>query len=142
MPGGPLIAPVSPTPTGPGANRPGYLDPYLTAPLPPGIPPEAKRNPNAVLTQAIRGQNIVSTVVLDVSTNPPQGGAILPGGVVNIPFVVTNANATSVSAIFWIETVQPESGAPFLQLQYTQTVILNFLGIDWPHISVATLVKR
>jgi hypothetical protein len=29
-----------------------------------------------------------------------------------------------------------------VQLQYTQTVILNFLGINWPHISVATLLKQ
>jgi hypothetical protein len=27
-------------------------------------------------------------------------------------------------------------------VQYTQTVILHFLGIDWPHISVATLTKQ
>ena len=140
--GGPHIAPVSPIPTGPGANRPGYLDPYLTAALPPGIPPAAKENPNVVLTQAIQNQRIVRTVVLEVSTNPPPGRGILPGGVVNIPFVVTNANATAVSAIFWIETVESANGHQFLQLQYTQTVVLNFLGIDWPHISVATLVKR
>jgi hypothetical protein len=29
-----------------------------------------------------------------------------------------------------------------MQLQYTQTIILDFLGIHWPHISVATLVKQ
>ncbi len=29
-----------------------------------------------------------------------------------------------------------------MQLQYTQTIILNFLGINWPHISVATLLKQ
>ena len=29
----------------------------------------------------------------------------------------------------------------FLQLQYTQTVILNFDGLSWPHVSVATLRK-
>ena len=28
------------------------------------------------------------------------------------------------------------------QPQYTQTVILNFLGVNWPHISVATLTKQ
>lgn len=26
--------------------------------------------------------------------------------------------------------------------QYTQTVILNFLGVNWPHIGVATLTKQ
>ncbi len=26
------------------------------------------------------------------------------------------------------------------QIQYTQTVVLNFNGLSWPHVSVATLV--
>ncbi|WP_165359408.1 hypothetical protein [Lichenibacterium minor] len=26
------------------------------------------------------------------------------------------------------------------QIQYTQKVILNFAGLSWPHVSVATLV--
>jgi hypothetical protein len=75
------------------------------------------------------------------------------GGILNIPFVNTNADAISLDAIFWIETVvpPPEVGEPFLQLQYTQTVILKFPPgpagpnnppINWPHISVATLVKQ
>lgn len=64
------------------------------------------------------------------------------GGILNIPFVTQNANAAKLDAIFWIETVQQPDGSTFLQLQYTQTVILNFLGINWPHISVATLVKQ
>jgi hypothetical protein len=28
----------------------------------------------------------------------------------------------------------------YTQLQYTQRVILNFNGLSWPHVSVATLV--
>jgi len=28
------------------------------------------------------------------------------------------------------------------QLQYTQTVLLNFNGLSWPHVSVATLIKQ
>jgi len=55
---------------------------------------------------------------------------------------VRNANATKLDAIFWIETVEQPDGSTFLQLQYTQCVILNFLGIDWPHISVSTLTKQ
>ena len=35
-----------------------------------------------------------------------------------------------------------EDGSQFLQLQYTQTVLLVFDGVIWPHISVATLIKR
>jgi hypothetical protein len=134
-PGAPVIPPVDPTPTGGQSGTPGYLESYFRAPLPPGIPAEAKLNPNVVLTDAIQGQKILSTVTLSVSSADQ-------GGVVNIPFVVVNANATRVSATFWIETVEGPDGVPFLQLQYSQTVILNFLDIDWPHVSVATLVKR
>jgi hypothetical protein len=47
-----------------------------------------------------------------------------------------------MNSIFWIETVQRPDGSQFLQLQYTQTVLLVFDGIVWPHISVATLIKR
>ena len=53
------------------------------------------------------------------------------------------AHAISLEATFWIETVAAHGDQPpFMQLQYTQTVILNFLDINWPHISVATLVKN
>lgn len=133
--GGPQIQPVSSKPTGPGVNQIGYLDPYLHSNLPPGIPQSAVANPNEVLLSAIKGQNITSTVVLQISTTPV-------GGIVNIPFVVQNANATKLDAIFWIETVRQADGTEFMQLQYTQTVILHFDNIDWPHISVATLVKQ
>lgn len=145
--GPPQIAAVDSTPTfstGPNAGKPvtgAYLDPFTTTPLPPGIPQGAIANPNLVLTDAIAAQKIVETTVLIISTTTQVGGSA--GGIENIPFVVQNANATSMSAIFWIEKVQREHGpGTFLQLQYTQKVILNFLGIDWPHIQVATLVKH
>lgn len=36
--------------------------------------------------------------------------------------------------------LNPFPGEPtVLQLQYTQTVILNFNNVLWPHVSVATL---
>jgi hypothetical protein len=42
----------------------------------------------------------------------------------------------------WIEHVQGADGAPdFLQLQYRQTVFLEFDGFFWPHVTVATLRK-
>jgi hypothetical protein len=89
---------------------------------------------NQALIDAIEGQEIVGNTALDVTTMPI-------GGIVNIPFVTVNANATRMSSTFWIETVQRKDGSQFLQLQYTQTVILNFLDIDWPHVSVATLIR-
>jgi len=47
-----------------------------------------------------------------------------------------------MSAIFRVEKVEDATGNVFMELQYTQTVILDFIGIKWPHISVATLVKQ
>lgn len=134
--GGPQIEPVSSTPTrvdGKPIPGRGYIDPFLTAKLPEGIPQGSVANPNLVLTEAIKGQNITETVVLVISTQPS-------GGIENIPFLVENANAISMNAVFWIETVQLEGGT-LLQLQYTQTVVLQFDEINWPHISVGTLLK-
>jgi hypothetical protein len=102
------------------------------------------KDPTEVLRAAIKGQNIVHTVVIAISTATAAGSS----GILNIPFVVSNANALQMDAIFWIEIVQPTDGEVFLQLQYVQRVILDFppaptaANIHWPHISVATLVKQ
>ncbi len=72
-----------------------------------------------------------------LTTSPPIQG------IVNIPFVVANANATQMDAIFWIEKVTNPTlpDQHYLQLQYVQRVILDFAGLHWPHVSVATLIK-
>jgi hypothetical protein len=136
--GGPLISPASSTPLEEATGKPvkglGYLDPFLTAQPPAGIPLGAIANPNLVLTDAIKGQTIVKTVVLLIASEPV-------GGIENIPFLTANATAIKMSAIFWIETIELANGQTRLQLQYSQTVVLNFEKINWPHISVATLVK-
>lgn len=141
---GPKIDVADSTPithdTGKPVTDADYLAPFRNTPLPEGIPAGAIANPNVVLTEAIKDQKITQTVVLPISTTTQLGGSA--GGIQNIPFVVGNANATSMTAVFWIEKVaHPELGE-FVQLQYTQTILLNFLGIDWPHINVATLVKQ
>ena len=118
----------------------GYTDPYLT-----GLPPAfVKGDPNAVLRSAIEGQTILNTLTLKVST---QTGS---GGIVNIPFIQQNANATAFNATFWVETVQDAAtGIPFDQLQYSQQTNLEFIErgdgqglIMWPHVNVNTLVKQ
>lgn len=135
--GGPVIDPVSSKPTrNDGQPFPlGYTDPYLNIRLPPGIQPGYVENPNAMLKDAILDQRIVSTTVIEVSTTSV-------GGILNIPFIQKNADLTKLDAVFWVETIEKSDGSKFLQLQYTQTVVLDFLGIAWPHISVATLIKQ
>jgi hypothetical protein len=144
-------------PTIPGLNTPAtqilgppYTDQYLNRTLPACCLPSgldlnaAVRNPALVLLAAINGQDITNTVVIAISTAAVAGST----GILNIPFVVRNANALQMDAIFWIEKVQPTAGDPFMQLQYVQRVILDFPAkpngptIHWPHISVATLVKQ
>jgi hypothetical protein len=69
------------------------------------------------------------------------------GGIENIPSLQSNTDAATMFATFWIEEISEPT--KFLQLQYVQTVFLNFpvLGknpvtnLTWPHVSVATLQK-
>lgn len=120
----------------------------------PGLTQEVLTNPNLLLQNAIAGQNITETTVLIIASDPtllPPPGGPLPahatagGGIANIEFLSGgvstgfNANVLSTTAIFWIETVKNPDGTTFLQLQYTQRVLLVFNGLVWPHISVATL---
>jgi hypothetical protein len=105
----------------------------------PGITQAMVKNPNSVLTQAIAGQDIVNTVALHVRASNAKKASI---GTANTFFLTENASADLVTATFWIETVKKPGGGQFLQLQYTQTVILDFNGLSWPHVSVATLRKK
>jgi hypothetical protein len=98
-------------------------------------------DPNTALHSAIAGQHITSTITLHVSTtdSPVPGGgtantAFLRGGAKG-----PNAVAASVTATFWLETLEGQT-AP-TQLQYSQTVLLNFNGLSWPHVTVGTLRK-
>ncbi len=127
--------------------------------LPPSITQAMLDNPNSVLANAIAGQNIISTTTLSISTAlpplpPPTPPAPFPtepsfgGGTNNMGFLLgnaaattQNAQATQMTAIFWIETVRNPDGSTFTQIQYTQTVMLVFNGLIWPHVSVATLTS-
>jgi hypothetical protein len=132
--------PIRGTPPPPGTPN-GFPEydlskptPFRTSGLPAAITQGLVTDPNTMLSGLIRTDKIAETQVLEVSTQPT-------GGVVNIPFIVDNADAAFASAIFWIEKVEHPNGHTFMQLQYTQTVLLNFLGLSWPHVSVATLIK-
>jgi hypothetical protein len=144
---GPKIGPANTVPfpigtpePGPGAKNdfPEYdlanPNPFRTDPTPGAITQAMITDPNSLLSQAIVGQHVLHTEVLIVSSQPD-------GGIENIPFIKENADAAKVSAIFWIETIEDQTGGTFLQLQYTQTVLLNFNGLSWPHVTVATLVR-
>lgn len=129
-------------------------------------------NPNLVLTQGLQGKNVISTITLTISTitpnptpnvatpppptnqqqNPPVlgGQPTTGGGIANIAFLIGAANpnpapnafAARMDAVFYLEMLQEADGKIKHQLQYSQRVFLNFNGITWPHVSVATLLKQ
>ncbi len=102
-----------------------------------GIDQAMVENPNSVLAQALAATPtpVEETTTLHVFTTNP---SIVDGGTANTAFLQGgNANASLVTATFWIETL--EGGG--MQLQYTQTVMLDFNGLRWPHVTVATLKK-
>jgi hypothetical protein len=106
-----------------------------------GITQHMVDNPSTVLHAAIASQHIDATTTLHVSTKDP----VVPGGgTSNTAFLHgsadgPNADAANVRATFWLETLQGDTGPS--QLQYSQIVMLNFNGLSWPHVTVATLHK-
>ena len=85
--------------------------------------------------------NVTATTQLRISTNPPD---TVGGGASNMAFLVgtqdgPNAKVAHVAATFWLQKVAGDT--EFKRLQYSQIVLLNFAGISWPHITVATLTK-
>jgi hypothetical protein len=105
----------------------------------PGVTQEMLENPNSLLQKALPAAVSSTTTLLVASTPTPVPG----GGTANTAFLAGgNADASQVEATFWIETLPSEPGQPGrLQLQYTQTVMLDFNGLHWPHVTVATLQK-
>ncbi len=152
IPGPPRFQPANtvPFPVGGAVPPAGAANPFpeynlsvanafRTRPVPPSVTQPIVTNPHSLLADNIEHQTIKKTTVLSISTvsDPAQHTT---GGAQDIPFLGPNAAVGQLSAIFWIEEVE-YGDRTFLQLQYTQTVLLNFLGLSWPHVSVATLKK-
>jgi hypothetical protein len=182
--GGPIPFPSQTATTQGTARIPQDLTAFIKA----GTVTQAMlTNPAILLTNHVNGLDILSTDVITISTDP--AAPLFGGGTRNIAFLLgnaaataPNAEATKMTAIFWIETVEYtipvpvfEPGQPALnipatagpggqpvptftinppvavtaprtikatatQIQYAQQVFLNFNGLSWPHVSVATLV--
>lgn len=205
-PGRPTIDPVDITPFITGSNPPTKVPKFAsqtaananTPRIPQDLSPFITRgtitqamldDPNSVLRDVVNQQTVLSTTTIFISTAPPPPVGLFGGGTDNIAFLfgqanfaAPNAQATQMTAVFWIETVQERilvppfhvGGSPFAirgkrsvqgqkvptfsvtppfdlagsrelkvtftQIQYTQTVLLNFAGLTWPHVSVNTLV--
>lgn len=150
--GTPSVPPSNTVPFGIGGEAPpqGTPNPYVeynlgspceyrTYPLPPGLTQQLIDDPNTLLRttlqkQVDQGYRFSKRVLLITQTGSEQG-------IGNIPFIQKNADATFVHSVFAIQSVTSPSGEDFLQLQYGQTVLLNFRGMSFPHVTCATLVK-
>jgi len=162
VPGGPnltdaaLKAAFDPLPIGLGStdlSNP-YFGPYeffhlkpfngnVTAPGFPGFDPT---NPLSLLNGAIQaalpGAVIKQTTTFSVDSD-------VNGKIDNIPFVNCQANATKITATFWVQEVEFNQEKRFV-LQYAQRVLLEFFKradgkpglIQWPHISINTLIRH
>lgn len=123
----------------PGTNNPfaAYdLDTetkYRSAPLPSAVTQAVVTDPNVVLRDALAGRKPTKITRLIVSAATE--------GVANIPFITQNAEAIGLQAVFAIEHVQGPLETDYLQLQYSQTALLNFRGMSFPHVTVGTLIK-
>lgn len=112
------------------------------------------QDPSQILSDTAASQNIVSTKVFVTTTNitaptaaqsPNPGVPHEGGGISDIAFLAgsasgPNANAAQMTATFWVEEIIGPDYRKFLQLRYIQRVLLNFGGLTWPHISLATMV--
>lgn len=107
---------------------------FRTAPLPPEITQELVDNPAMFNQHAIDGHTITRMTVLPTSTDAA-------GGVENIPFISENADTEHFDSVFAIQHLEGPDGTEFVQLQYTQTALLNFRGMSFPHVTAATLIK-
>jgi hypothetical protein len=137
--------PIGSQPPPPGTKHPfpqydlGVGTRFRTVPTPAGITQEVICDPHVLLREALReqaAQGHILTRATWLITSTERAG-----GLGNIPFIVSNANPLSLESVFSIETVRSPAGTEYLQLGYSQTALLNFRGLSFPHVTVGTLIK-
>jgi len=110
-----------------------------------GFPGFNPANMNQILNFANQGIDAVKTTILTVDTE------LENAGIVNIPFIEREADASSMRSTFWVQELggTDADGNPRLRMQYSQVVMLDFFPREdrlpgratWPHISINTLEK-
>jgi hypothetical protein len=148
----PAIPPANtvPFPVGSPPPAPGTQNPFAeydlsrdsdfrSAPVPAGVTQEVIDDPNVPLRQVLAAQAAAGQTLAHITRLITSTAKV--GGIDNIPFIVTNAETLTLDSVFAIETVRGPLGKEFLQLQYSQTALLNFGGLSYPHVTVGTLVK-
>lgn len=107
---------------------------FRSTPLPAGLTQAMIDDPNSIQRAALKGQTIKKVVRLITKTQVDEE-------IGNIPFIAANADNRVCESVFAIETIRSRTGDDFLQLQYSQTALINFKGKSWPHVTVGTLIK-
>lgn len=147
--GAPIIPPFSGLPIGIGDPNPEtsrYLEPYkhfIDNPFENLFRPDET---HALLVAGLGALGpIRQTTTLRFSTK------IATGGIVNIPFIAEQANATEMESTFWLMELEElaKDGTPRLIMMYHQVVMLDFFnrtdGVDglikWPHVSINTMER-
>ena len=79
-----------------------------------------------VLQEIVVPQCKANGLPITVQAAPRQGSSLRPTFTLTPPHDITNDTTTIV--------------VPYIQIQYSQAVFLNFGPLTWPHVSVATLI--
>ena len=143
--GKPTIPDISGLPIGgPTDLSHAYLAPYSHFNINPFENLFDPVNPNSLLQAALQTMPVARSTILHVDTS------LQDAGIVNIPFIVKQANATEMKFTMWIHELEEtdDKGKPILVMQYSQVVSLDFFErkdgqpglIKWPHVSINTLV--
>ena len=97
--------------------------------------------PARLLRRANAGGSISDVTRLTVDTT------VSSAGIRNIPFIVKQADASSMVSTFWTYRFDADDGHTEHRLQYLQVVMLDFYESDegetirWPHVSINTLSR-
>ena len=130
---------------------PRYLDPYTHFQRKPFRGLFRPTSTLDLLQDAFNSLRIKKTTVFDFDSKLESNAGPVRGGIVNIPFVIAEANATEIRSIFWIHELEQADadGDPVMIMQYAQAVMLEFFGrrdggdglIKWPHVSINTMER-
>jgi hypothetical protein len=93
-------------------------------------------NANAVqMSATFWVETVMETITVPASTGKQP---VIISGAANAGEPVVSYSVTAMTP----STEETVAEVWYTQIQYTQTVLLNFNGLTWPHVSVATLVPN
>jgi hypothetical protein len=93
-------------------------------------------NANAIeMSATFWVETVVETITVPANTGKQP---VIISGAANVGDPVVSYSVTAMTP----STEETVVEVWYTQIQYTQTVLLNFNGLTWPHVSVATLVPN